>query len=642
MATTVNKKKLKVTELDFDAIKDNLKIFLKAQDEFKDYDFDGSGFSILLDSLAYNTHYLGYNANMLANEMFLDSASLRSSIVSHAKQLGYEVTSARAAMATISASIITTAATITMPAGTKFSTTLEGTTYNFVTVNDIVKNKFGNSVNFDSINVYEGTYIETRYTADKSDLEQRFLLRDNRSDTSTLTVKILNSATDSTSTTYTKATDITQLSSTSTVYFLQEVEGGKFEVYFGDGVVSKAIEDGNIVSLTYVVTNKSEANGAALFTPPSSIAGESNIGVSTIMRSTGGAEPESLSSIKLSAPLNYAAQGRCVTTSDYETYVKKLFANTQAVNVFGGEDGSFNPSTGVSSTPEYGKVFISVKSTTGANLTTTQKAQLVNDLKPFTVASITPEIVDPETTYIRLASTVKFDSNSTTFAAADIQSSVTTSLTNFNRDNLLSLNSQYRASEVSRLIDNTDTSILNNTTSVKLSKFLTPTTGSTVSYNVSFNNALLHPENGYLSSTGGILTSTGFKVGTDTTSEFFFDDDGEGNLRRYSLVGTTRSYADLQAGSIDYSSGVIKINNINITSISNVDDATSLQIRIVVSPSSNDIVPVRNQILEIDFANSTITASADTQSSSGSSISTSGSGTSTTTTVSTSGGSSSY
>ena len=642
MATTVNKKKLKVTELDFDAIKNNLKIFLKAQDEFKDYDFDGSGFSILLDSLAYNTHYLGYNANMLANEMFLDSASLRSSIVSHAKQLGYEVTSARAAMATISASIITTSATITMPAGTKFSTTLEGTTYNFVTVNDIVKNKFGNSVNFDSINVYEGTYIETRYTADKSDLEQRFLLRDNRSDTSTLTVKILNSATDSTSTTYTKATDITQLSSTSTVYFLQEVEGGKFEVYFGDGVVSKAIEDGNIVSLTYVVTNKSEANGAALFTPPSSIAGESNIGVSTIMRSTGGAEPESLSSIKLSAPLNYAAQGRCVTTSDYETYVKKLFANTQAVNVFGGEDGSFNPSTGVSSTPEYGKVFISVKSTTGANLTTTQKAQLVNDLKPFTVASITPEIVDPETTYIRLASTVKFDSNSTTFAAADIQSSVTTSLTNFNRDNLLSFNSQYRASEVSRLIDNTDTSILNNTTSVKLSKFLTPTTGSTVSYNISFNNALLHPENGYLSSTGGILTSTGFKVGTDTTSEFFFDDDGEGNLRRYSLVGTTRSYADLQAGSIDYSSGVIKINNINITSISNVDDATSLQIRIVVSPSSNDIVPVRNQILEIDFANSTITASADTQSSSGSSISTSGSGTSTTTTVSTSGGSSSY
>ena len=360
------------------------------------------------------------------------------------------------------------------------------------------------------------------------------------------------------------------------------------------------------------------------------------------MRSTGGSEPESLASIKLSAPLNYAAQGRCVTTSDYETYVKKLFANTQAVNVFGGEDGSYNASTGVSSTPEYGKVFISVKSTTGANLTTTQKAQLVNDLKPFTVASITPEIVDPETTYIRLASTVKFDSSATTFAAADIQSSVTTTLTNFNRDNLLLFNSQYIASEVSRLIDNTDTSILNNTTSVKLSKFLTPTIGSTVSYNISFNNALLHPENGYLASTGGIITSTGFKVGTDTSSEFFFDDDGEGNLRRYSLVGTTRSYADLQAGSIDYTSGVIKINNINITSISDVDDATSLQIRIVVSPSSNDIVPVRNQILEIDFANSTITASADTQSSSGSSISTSGSGTSTTTTVSTSGGSSSY
>ena len=642
MATLVNKKRLRVTELDFDQIKDNLKIFLKQQDEFKDYDFEGSGFNILLDTLAYNTHYLAFNANMLANEMFLDSASLRSSVVSHAKMLGYEVQSPRAAKATINVSIKTNQASITMPAGTKFTTTYDGTTYNFVTANDIQKFKFGNSVNYDSIFVYEGTYVTTRYTADTSNLEQTFLLRDNRADTTTLTVKVQNSSSDSTTTTYTKATDITQLTSDSTVYFLQEVEGGKFEVYFGDGVVSKAIEDGNIVILNYVVSNKSEANGAFQFTPPGSIGGETDITIQTVLRAEGGAEAESIRSIKLNAPLDYATQGRAVTTSDYEVLVKRLFAQTQAVSVFGGEDGSFDPSLGVSSTPEYGKVFISVKSTTGANLTTTQKNQLINDLSQYTVASITPVIVDPDTTFIRLGITYNYDTSATTKLTSDLDAAINTVLTNYNTGTLQTFNSQYRASEVQRLIDEADTSILNNTTTVKLSKFFTPTIGDTTSYYIPFNNALLHPEDGYLAASGGVLTSSGFKVGTDTTTEFFFDDDGEGNLRRYALVGTTRSYFDSQAGTIDYTSGAIRVNNINITAVSDVDGATSEQIRIVITPSANDIVPVRNQILEIDFVNTTINGKADTEAASGSTFTSSGSGTTASTTVSTSGGSSSY
>ena len=642
MATLVNKKRLRVTELDFDQIKDNLKIFLKQQDEFKDYDFEGSGFNILLDTLAYNTHYLAFNANMLANEMFLDSASLRSSVVSHAKTLGYEVQSPRAAKATINVSIKTSQASITMPAGTKFTTNYDGTTYNFVTANDIQKFKFGNSVNYDSIFVYEGTYVTTRYTVDTSNLEQRFLLRDNRADTSTLTVKVQNSSSDSTTTTYTKATDITQLTGDSTVYFLQEVEGGKFEVYFGDGVVSKAAEDGNIIILTYVVSNKTQANGAFQFTPPGSIGGETDISVSTVLRAEGGAEAESIKSIKLNAPLDYATQGRAVTTSDYEVLVKRLFAQTQAVSVFGGEDGSFDPSLGVSSTPEYGKVFISVKSTTGANLTTTQKNQLINDLSQYTVASITPVIVDPDTTFIRLGITYNYDTSATTKLTSDLDAAINTVLTNYNTGTLQTFNSQYRASEVQRLIDEADTSILNNTTTVKLSKFFTPSIGDTTSYYIPFNNALLHPEDGYLAASGGVLTSSGFKVGTDTTTEFFFDDDGEGNLRRYALVGTTRSYFDSQAGTIDYTSGAIRINNINVTAVSDVDGATSEQIRIVITPSANDIVPVRNQILEIDFVNTTINGKADTEAASGSTFTSSGSGTTASTTVSTSGGSSSY
>lgn len=642
MATLVNKKRLRVTELDFDQIKDNLKIFLKQQDEFKDYDFEGSGFNILLDTLAYNTHYLAFNANMLANEMFLDSASLRSSVVSHAKTLGYEVQSPRAARATINVSIKTNQASITMPAGTKFTTNYDGTTYNFVTANNIQQFKFGNSVNYDSIFVYEGTYVTTRYTADTSNLEQRFLLRDNRADTTTLTVKVQNSSSDSTTTTYTKATDITQLTGDSTVYFLQEVEAGKFEVYFGDGVVSKAIEDGNIVILTYVVSNKSQANGAFQFTPPGSISAETDITVSTVLRAEGGAEAESIRSIKLNAPLDYATQGRAVTTSDYEVLVKRLFAQTQAVSVFGGEDGSFDPSLGVSSTPEYGKVFISVKSTTGANLTTTQKNQLINDLSQYTVASITPVIVDPDTTFIRLGITYNYDTSATTKLTSDLDAAVNTVLTNYNTGTLQTFNSQYRASEVQRLIDEADTAILNNTTTVKLSKFFTPTLGDTTSYYIPFNNSLLHPEDGYLAASGGVLTSSGFKVGTDTTTEFFFDDDGEGNLRRYALVGTTRSYFDSQAGTIDYTSGAIRINNIQITAVSDVDGATSEQIRIVIIPSTNDIVPVRNQILELDFVNTTINGKADTEAASGSTFTSSGSGTTASTTVSTSGGSSSY
>ena len=642
MATTTNKKNLRVTELDFDQIKENLKIYLKAQKEFTDYDFDGSGFDILLDSLSYNTHYLGFNANMLANEMFLDTSSLRSSAVSHAKTLGYEITSARAPFATINVSLKTDSNTKTMPAGTAFTTTLDGVNYQFVTIADITGTKFGNSVNFDAQKVYEGTYVTTRYTVDTSDLEQRFILRDNRADTSTLTVKVQNSASDSTTVTYTKATDITQLEKTSTVYYLQEIENGRHEVYFGDGVVSKAVDDGNIVILQYVVTNKTEANGAFVFTPPASIDGVTDITLTTVERATGGSEPESIQSIKLNAPLDYASQGRCVTTGDYEVFVRKLFPQTQAVNVFGGEQGSYNSSTGVTSTPEYGKVFISVKSTTGANLTTSQKTQLVSDLSKFTVASISPVIVDPETTKLRLTSSIVYNASATTKLASELVTAVTTELTDYNTSTLQTFNGQYRASAVSKLIDEADTAILNNTTTVKLSKDFVPTLGTTKSYNIAFNNALLHPEDGYLASTGGVLFSTGFKVGTDTTTEFFFDDDGNGNLRRYALIGTTRSYADNVAGSIDYASGYISINNINITAISNVDGETSTAIRLVITPATNDIVPVRNQLLEIDFTNTSISASIDTATSSGSSYSTSGSGSSTTTTTTTSGGTSSY
>ena len=303
MATNPNR--LNVTEFDFDEVKGNLKQFLKVQTAFKDYDFEGSGMSALLDVLAYNTHYLGFNANMLANEMFLDSASLRSSIVSHAKTLGYVPSSARASNAIVDITLNTTAlSTATMPAGTVFETTVDGTDYQFVTSSAVTASNTGAGITYNNIKIYEGTFISTRYTVDSSDADQRFILTSNSADTSTLTVTVQNSSSDTTQNTYTEATDITQVGTDSNVYFLQEVERGLFEVYFGDGVVGTALSDDNIVILTYVVSNRGDANGAAIFTNAAAIGGITDVSVSTDATATGGSEPETLKSIKYNAPLD--------------------------------------------------------------------------------------------------------------------------------------------------------------------------------------------------------------------------------------------------------------------------------------------------------------------------------------------------
>ena len=631
----VNDKRLRVTELDFDNIKDNLKTFLKAQTEFKDYDFEGSGMSILLDTLAYNTHYLGFNANMLANEMFLDSASLRSSVVSHAKSLGYEVSSPRAPIAVINVGLSTSASTKTMPAGTAFTTVVDGTDYQFVTIADVTASNTGSTVPFDSVNIYEGTYLTTRYTVDTSDVDQRFTLGDANADTSTLTVKVQTSSSDTATTTYTRATDITQLTSNSTVYFLQETDSGLFEVYFGDGTVSKAVSDGNIILLQYVVTNKSLANGANTFSSPTSIDSVTSVTVTSVSGAVGGAESESIDSIKLNAPLDYAAQGRCVTVDDYKTYTKKLFANTQAVSVWGGEDGSFDTSTGVSSNPEYGKVFISIKSTTGSNLTTVQKSNLVAAFAPFKVASITPVIVDPETTSIILNVTFNYDSTATTYTKDELASLIATTISNYNSTDLQEFNSSFRHSKLTGLIDDTDTSILNNTTTVTMGKFFTPFASSS-SYTINFNNKFYNPHTGYNTDAGGVIASTGFYLDNDTTTEYFFDDDGSGNLRIYSVTTAgVRTYLNSTAGTVDYVNGIISTNSLFISAISNVDGASSTRVRVTAIPNSNDVVPVRNQILEIDLVNTTTGGNVDAQATTGLGYTVTATGTTSTTTVTT-------
>ena len=596
--------KLDISELDFTGIKENLKTFLSQQDEFRDYDFEGSGMNILLDVLAYNTHYLGFNANMLANEMYLDSASQRSSVVSLAKQVGYTPRSATSSKATIDVTVNNASgSSITMSRGTKFTSTVDGTAYNFVNNADVSISPVDGVYKFSNLEVFEGTFLNFKYTVNTADTEQRFVIPNDDVDTTTLTVKIQESATDTTTNTYTLASGITGLDSTSKVYFLQEVENGRFEVYFGDGVLGKAVADGNIVILDYITCNRDAPNGASTFTLSGNVGGFTNVTISTIGNAAGGDSPETIKSIKYNAPRDYTSQDRAVTADDYKVLVKSLYANAQSVQVYGGEDAAV---------PDYGKVYISIRAKSGSNLTELTKTDLVKSLKSFAVASVTPVIIDPETTFITLTTTFKYDSSLTTKDVSTLQTDVLNAVTVYNTESLEDFTGMFRYSEVLKRIDDADPSILSNITKVRMYKFITPTLNSALKYTLSFNNAFFNPHSGHNASAGGVVSSTGFKISNDSsTNEHFLDDDGAGNIRVYYLSGTTRIYTSESFGTINYSTGEIILTSANITSISNVDGAASTRIRVTVTPDSNDVVPVRNQTLEIDTSNSSFTGSID-------------------------------
>ena len=599
-------KRLNVTELDFDDIKTNLKTFMRNQDEFTDYDFEGSGINALMDLLAYNTHYLAMNVNMAANEMFLDTASVRASVVSHAKTLGYTPNSARAPIGTINVSLNnfpSTLTTATIPAETVFTASVDDVSYQFVTISEVTTPVANGILSFSNIPIYEGTYTKNRYTVDVKNVDQKFKLTSDRADTTTLKVQVFDSASSSNFATYTLATDITQVSSTSNVYFLQECGDGRFEVYFGDGIVGRALSDNNVVVLSYVVTNKTKAHGATNFRTTATISGITDVTTTTVSVASGGAEPESIQSIKLNAPLDYAAQGRAVTPEDYKTIIPKVYANTKSVQVWGGEDNS---------TPVYGRTYISIVPTAGS-ITAAAKEQIVKDLKgTYAIASVTPVIVDPVTTFVRLGVNFKFNKKNTTKTSETLISNVTKSLQNYDTENLQKFDGVFRHSQVTGLIDDTDDSILSNITTVKLSQFITPSLNVNTKYTLEFNNAIYNPHTGHASAEGGVLSSTGFKI-SGNSNEMFLNDDGQGVVRMfYYTDGTTITYQDETAGTINYKTGVIELTALNITSISNVDGASSSKIRIVITPDSTDVVAVRNQILQIDFANTTVESSEDT------------------------------
>ena len=597
MATNT-KGRIEITDLDFDTVKSNFKTFLSQQTQFTDYNFEGSGMSVLMDLLAYNTHYLAFHANMLANEMFIDTALTRASAVSHAKALGYLPSSSKSSNVYVDVTVTgvpTTQPTLVMDAGTIFTTSVNDVSYQFVTIGDHTASSSTGTFVFEDVRIYEGTRVRYTYTADSSNLEQQFVIPSATVDTSTIVVSVQASSSDITTEVYTLNEDYATLSSTSTKYFLQEVEDGRYEVYFGDGVSGKKPIDGNIVILDYVVTNGSTADGAGAFTPASSVGGYSNVTALAGASSSGGGDAESVDSIKFNAPLKYAAQGRAVTPDDYKAIVPTVYSNIKSIQCWGGEDND---------PPIYGRVYIAINPNTGTSLTTTTKNSIINSLKNYNVASIVPVIVDPEILYLVLGVTVKYNSTLTEKTKSDIKALVETTVSSFNTNNLQKFDSIFRHSKFLKDVDDTDTSILSSTSTMKLKRIITPTLQAATKYTISYNNAAYHPALNWAQT---VVESTGFYL-TGNTNEQFIDDDGNGNIRTFYLLGgTTKTITNSTAGTINYTTGEVVLTSLNITSTTNNNSTFDVTIK----PDSNDVVPVRNQIVEIDTVKSTVTAEID-------------------------------
>jgi hypothetical protein len=486
--------------------------------------------------------------------------------------------------------------------GTTFTTTVDGTSYNYIVKDDTTISPVSGVYTFSELPVYEGTLVNNKYTVDVTNADQRFLIKNKFADTTTLQVTVQNSSSDTTTVTYTKSTDLADVTSTSTVYYLEGVEDEQYEVIFGDGVLGKALSTGNIVTLSYIVTSGTGSNGATSFSLSGNIAGSSSATITTASNSSGGAEPETPDSIRFNAPRQYASQNRAVTTKDYEARVKTIFPNAKSVQVWGGEDNS---------TPVYGRVYISINPKSGVSVTESNKADIITQLKDFNVASITPVIEDPETTFIQLNVVVKYDQKATTKAPDTIKSLVQNTITTYNENNLQQFDQMFRHSKFIETINKVDTAILSNITTVKLHKSFTATTTGTTTYTISFNNAFYNPHSGHNASAGGILVSTGFKISGDTTNEYFLDEDGQGNVRLYYVTAGVRTYTNNTQGTINYTTGQIVLNSLHISEVSDVDGSTSTAVRLTVVPNSIDIKPVRNQVIEIDETNTTTTVTAD-------------------------------
>ena len=661
--------RLRITELDFDTIKTNLKNYLQSQSEFTDYDFDGAGLSYLLDILAYNTHYQAYYLNMVANESFMDTAITRDSVVSNAKNLGYVPKSRSATKAQVTITIDTGNTTpdqLTLPRGTVFlSNLIDGKAYNFITIEDIVISKSNTSFIFDTVDIYEGNITSTTFVQNNlSNPKQIFTLPDSNIDTSTLLVTVTDVSSNTASEVYTLVTDATELSTTSPVYYLQEGLGGLYQIYFGGDNVGKSIPDGSTVSVSYLVTNAYAADSASSFVGMSPIGIYPSYTVTTVTNAAGGAEKESLDSIKQSAPLSFASQNRLITTNDYKALLQQQYPQASSVSVWGGQE----------QTPKvYGKVFASIKPKTGYYLSETEKQRIINDIiTPKSILSVKTEIIDPSYTYLKLQIDVRYDKNKTNLAVDTIKNSIRLVVLNYKLTNLDKFDGQFNTSSLVEGILAIDKSIVACDINVRLSKKVEPTLNVNRSYTIDFKNKLLRgsidsqlqSDEFYVLDAGNIQRTvnleevpqsyTGIETITVTNPGYNYTDiptvtisgDGTGATAVASIVngkitkitvtnrgigytraaitisGTGNSGAAIplitaktgilqtyyfdsnlnkqivnsQAGTINYDTGVVQLENINIKGVNSSDD----NLNISIETADHYLTTHQEQILTID------------------------------------------
>lgn len=480
--------RLTVTDLDFDTIKTNLKTYLQAQAEFTDYDFEASGLSVLLDILAYNTHYNAYYLNMVANEAFMDTAVLRSSVVSHAKSLGYTPQSATAPRAIINLTVpsgSSTPGSLTIPRGFNFRTNLlENTTYNYTVLDDVTVNKVGSDFIFRNLSIYEGNIINYQYAYNSiTNPKSIFIIPDTNVDTTTLQVIVQTSSSNLSSQTHTLASDVLDVTSNSTVYFLQEGQNGQFEIYFGDAFVGKKLSDGNLIKISYLVTSGFDSNKSNNFTASSSVAPYTTYTVTSVSESAGGSSKESVDSVKLNSVLQYSTQNRLVTTKDYESYIKKTYGAVDSISVWGGQDEI---------PPVYGKVFISIKPKTNYYLTEAEKTRIINEIvKPKSIVAIDAEIRDPEFLYLKLTNKVRIDRKKTSLNDEQIKTLIRAAIFNYSNINLNKFGATFVLSKVQDFIDAVDlASIIGSETILRLEKRFTPDLNNSKTYTINYNAKL--------------------------------------------------------------------------------------------------------------------------------------------------------
>jgi len=583
--------KLNISELDFDQIKNNLKDYFGSQSEFSDHDFGGSAISVMLDILAYNTYYNAYYVNMLASESFLDSAQLRDSVVSKASMLGYTPQSSTGAKANVQITVTpdTSPATVTVDKFTQFTSTVNGTSYVFCTSGSTTIAANSGAYVATGVELTQGIPLTFRYTANTANTDQKFLLPNANTDTDTLTVTIQESASDTNVSVYSQATDITTISSLSNVYFISESTDGQFRVEFGDGVLGRKPVTGNIILLEALVTEGDEVNGANTFSASGTVGGFS-ASVITSNAAAGGSDKETIESIKFNAPKTFETQNRAVTTDDYKKIVETNVSGLDSVSVWGGQDNDI---------PAFGKVFISAKPTGATSLSTSQIGLIKTAVSSFNMVSITPEVVDPDIIDLIFNTTVKYDSRLTSLSSGAVAELVIDTIQDYKTTNLLKFGADFRYSTLSTLIDNTETSIVSNLTTLTAKKALEPSITANNAYTISFNNPIFNPS---VTFEGAVTTSQfAFTDAAGTSFTSCFMDDLNGTLRIFFLSGSEKVLLSNTAGTVTYANGNISISSFR------PDSFVGATLDFTITPAQNDLTPVRNQIFEIANTNITIT-----------------------------------